>query len=74
MYYMRQILNISLPAEMLKSIKLDMKDGGFASLSEFVRAALRAYQIETAWRRIQKSQREFAKGKGIRLKSFKDLR
>ncbi len=74
MYYMRHILNISLPLEMVKEIKSEMKKHKFSSVSEFVRTAIRAYWHEIGWRRIQQSQKEFAEGKYFELKSLKDLR
>ncbi len=38
---MRNILNISLPKEMVVDIKRCVKEGGFASTSEFIRHLIR---------------------------------
>jgi Arc/MetJ-type ribon-helix-helix transcriptional regulator len=71
---MRQILNISLPKEMADDIRNDVKDGGFSSVSEFIRAAVRIYLRELAIRRIKKGQKEFKKGKTRTVHSFTELR
>jgi len=73
MYYMRQILNISLPIEMVQEIKREVKKQKFSSVSEFIRATIRAYNHEIGWRRIQRSEKDFAEGRYHELKSFKDL-
>ncbi|HEY4500193.1 MAG TPA: ribbon-helix-helix domain-containing protein [Candidatus Paceibacterota bacterium] len=70
---MRQILNISLPLEMVREIKSEMKRQKFSSVSEFVRAAIRAYYHEIGWRRLQKSEKDFAEGKYTRANSVRDL-
>lgn len=74
MYYMREILNISLSKEMVKGIKRDVKDGGFSSVSEFVRAAVREYRIQKFLRTAKKAEKEFHEGKTTTINSFTELR
>ena len=71
---MRQIVNISLPPKMLKIVKKEVKEGGFASVSEFFRHLLRLYNTHKLAQEIEESRKEFAAGKGIELKSLNDLR
>jgi len=71
---MRQILNISLPEETVKMIKLEAKQEGFVSVSEFIRHVIRVYNTKKLVRGVRLSEKEFAEGKGKELKSLKDLR
>jgi len=71
---MRQVMNISLPPEMMKLVKQKTKQGNFASLSEYVRHLIRLENTDKFRRDIEESQKEFAAGKGKLLKSLKDLR
>lgn len=71
---MRQILNISLPPDMMKLVKQKTKEGQFASYSEYMRHLIRLENTEKFRRDIEESQKEFAAGKGKLLKSLKDLR
>ena len=71
---MRNILNISLPKEMVTDIKREVKAGKFASTSEFVRHLIRMWNTEQLMRDIEQSRREIAVGKGKILRSLKDLR
>ncbi len=43
---MRNIVNISVPAEMAKDIKRGVKAGKFASTSEFMRHLIRVWNME----------------------------
>lgn len=45
---MRQIINISLPASMAEFVEKSVKEGGYASKSEFFRTILRFWQSEEA--------------------------
>jgi Arc/MetJ-type ribon-helix-helix transcriptional regulator len=74
MYYMRTIVNISLPKEMAEEIKLEVKKGHFASTSEFVRALIREYKRAKIAEELHKQTPKFEAGKGKILKSLKDLR
>jgi Arc/MetJ-type ribon-helix-helix transcriptional regulator len=70
---MRQILNISLPMSMVKSIKTEVKNGEFSSVSEFIRHLIRLYNTEKLAKEIDLNRKDFEAGKGIELKSFEDL-
>lgn len=73
---MRKILNISLPEELAEEIRKEVKNGGFASISEFVRVALRVYREEASMRRDHRELRvheEFMRKKAIQMKSLRDL-
>ncbi|MFA6992552.1 MAG: ribbon-helix-helix domain-containing protein [Candidatus Gracilibacteria bacterium] len=71
---MRNILNISLPQEMVKQIKSEVKTGKFASTSEFMRHLIRLWNSEKLAQEIEQSRREIALGKGKILRSLGDLR
>lgn len=71
---MRNIVNISVPAEMAKDIKREVKLGKFASTSEFMRHLIRVWNTEKLARDIKQSQKEFAKGNYKVLRSLRDLR
>lgn len=72
--YMRSILNVSLPSSLAEMVREEVRDGGYASVSEFVRELLREWYRGRALRDIRISQKEFGQGKGKLLKSLKDLR
>lgn len=71
---MRTILNISLPASLATEVKREVKEGKFASTSEFFRHLLRLWNTEKLSRDLKQSEKEFKAGKYKVLKSFKDLR
>ena len=71
---MRNIINISLPKEMVSQIKAGAKEGKFASTSEYILHVIRAYNAERLYKIIQEGDREIREGKAKRLRSFKDLR
>ena len=71
---MRQIVNISLPKEMVADIKREVKAGKFASTSEFMRHLIRVWNMEKIMQDVEKSRKEIAIGKGRLLRSLKDLR
>ncbi len=71
---MRTILNISMPNSMAKKIEQETKKGDFASKSEFIRSLFRAWEEETLYQELKQSRKEIREGKGIKLKSLKDLR
>lgn len=71
---MRTVLNISMPATMAKKIDRETKKGNFASKSEFIRSLFRAWEEEALYQEIKQSQKEIKNGKGVVLKSLKDLR
>ncbi len=71
---MREIINISLPSPMAKTVKTAVKNGDYASTSEFFRHLLRNWQEEKLIKEIHKSKEEVTKGKSKTLKSLRDLR
>jgi len=72
---MRTILNISIPKSMASEVKKEVKDGKFASTSEFFRHLLRLWNTEKLYRDLKKSEEDYKKGKNWRkLNSLKDLR
>lgn len=70
---MREVVNISLPAKMARDIKKEVKRGGFASTSEFMRSLIRFWVDQRILNDINRSEAEFAQGKGKRLQSVNDL-
>jgi Arc/MetJ-type ribon-helix-helix transcriptional regulator len=71
---MREVINISLPSKMAKTVKKAVSDGNFMSTSEFFRELLRDWQKGKLLRDLEESRREIAAGKGKALRSLKDLR
>ncbi|HRZ30356.1 MAG TPA: ribbon-helix-helix domain-containing protein [Candidatus Paceibacterota bacterium] len=71
---MRSVVNISLPPNLLKEVNREIKEGGFASKSEFFRQLLRAYREAKLFAELEKSHKEVLAGKAKLLKSLKDLR
>lgn len=72
--FMREIINISLPSTMVKTVKKAVKAGDYISTSEFFRTLLRDWQSNQLLRDLNKSRKEIKAGKGKILKSLKDLR
>ena len=70
---MRTVLNISMPKAMAKKIERETKKGNFSSKSEFIRSVFRFWEEKTLFEEIKQSQKEIKEGKGIILKSLKDL-
>ena len=71
---MRNIVNISLPVEMVKMIKREVKKNKYVSVSEFFRSLLRDYEEESKiLAELEGIDREFETGKGRVLKSLSDL-
>ncbi len=70
---MREVINISLPPLMAKTVKIAVKRGKYASISEFFRYLLRDWQEGKLLGELNKSRVEIA-GKRKVLSSLKDLR
>ncbi len=70
---MRQIINISLPDMLVKEVKREVKIGGYASTSEFIRDALRAWKRQKLAEELRRDRRSFTSGKGKVLASLADL-
>lgn len=71
---MREIINISLPPQMAKTIKNAVKTGDYSSVSEFFRDLLRDWQADKLLKELNASRAEIAAGKGKILKSLKELK
>jgi Arc/MetJ-type ribon-helix-helix transcriptional regulator len=71
---MRDIINISLPPALHREVEVAVKEGNYASKSEFFRDILRSWKREQLLNDVRQSEKEFAQGKGKVLKSLRDLR
>lgn len=71
---MREVINISLPSTMAKTVKTAVKRGSYASTSEFFRALLRDWQEGKLLNELNESRVEIAAGRGKILNSLKNLR
>ncbi|MFA6305570.1 MAG: ribbon-helix-helix domain-containing protein [Candidatus Gracilibacteria bacterium] len=71
---MREVMNISLPSPMAKTVRIAVKTGSYSSISEFFRYLLREWQEGKLLKELNESRLEISAGKGKVLKSLKDLR
>ena len=71
---MREVINISLPSPMAKTVKTAVRTGDYASTSEFFRHLLRDWQEGKLLAELNESRMEIASGNGKVLKSLKALR
>ncbi len=71
---MRNIINISLPDTMVEIVKKEVRQGGFASKSEFFRHLIRLWNTHKLAQELKNDREEFMVGKGKILKSLKDLK
>ncbi|MFA6536576.1 MAG: ribbon-helix-helix domain-containing protein [Candidatus Paceibacterota bacterium] len=71
---MRNIVNISVPAQMAKDIKREVKVGKFASTSEFMRHLIRVWNTRKLAEELKKEQSAFRGGRYKVLRSFKNLK
>lgn len=70
---MRNIITISVPPSVKKSVDSIMKENKYASVSELFRDAVRSLEDAALIKSIMESELEFAAGKGKKLRSLKDL-
>lgn len=66
-------MTISVPASVKKSVEYMMKENKYASVSELFRDSIRSLEEDQLIKSIMESEREFALGKGKRLRSLRDL-
>lgn len=66
---MRNIINISLPKEMVRKITKEVKKGGFASTSEYIRHIIRSRELAEE---LYQMRANFPKG-WKKLRSLRDL-
>ena len=71
---MREVVNISLPKELNRSVEELVKKGKYATKSEFFRDLLRLWIEGKILRELAESRKELAVGRGKLLRSLKDLR
>ena len=71
---MRTTLNISMPVSLKRSVDLAVKEGNYASVSEFFRDAVRIWENNQLIRELRESQKEARAGKVKLLRSLKDLK
>ncbi|MBM3256606.1 MAG: ribbon-helix-helix protein, CopG family [Candidatus Moranbacteria bacterium] len=71
---MRNIVNISLPKTLNRTVEREVKKGGYASKSEFFRYLLRLWNEKQLAKVLNEDRKEFEAGKGKVLKSLKNLR
>jgi len=71
---MREVINLSLPKAMAKSVDDIVKEGNYATRSEFFRELLRMWMEGRIMSELAESRRELVSGKGKILKTLKDLR
>lgn len=70
---MRSIMTISLPKTMEKKVTRAVREGGFASTSEFFRMLIRKWQEDELVKEVRQAQEEMKMGKGKLLRSLEDL-
>ena len=63
-----------MPESLKKSVDLAVKEGNYASVSEFLRDAIRVWRDDQLIKEIKESQIEARAGKVKLLRSLKDLR
>ncbi len=56
---MRSIINISLPATLAAEVKKEVKEGHFASTSEFFRHILRLWRTERLAKSLKRAQADW---------------
>lgn len=71
---MRNIVNISLPPNMVKVVEKEVKESGFSTKSEFFRHLLRMWNTYKLSEELKEGRKEFEAGKGKILRSLNDLR
>lgn len=58
---------------MVKTIKKEVKEGEFASVSEFIRHLVRMYKQEKLLIDLKKGRKEYDEGKATKIDSLEDL-
>lgn len=71
---MRNVVNISLPAQLNSLIEKELTKGHFASKSEFFRNLVRLWIEGKLADDLEESRKELKTGKGKLLRSLTDLR
>jgi len=71
---MREVINLSLPKAMAKSVDKIVKEGNYATRSEFFRDLFRMWVEGRIMSELAESRRELASSKGKVLKTLKELK
>jgi Arc/MetJ-type ribon-helix-helix transcriptional regulator len=71
--YMRNIVNISLPNNLLQVVKKEVKTSGYASTSEFFRHLIRLWNTKQLGQELKIDRKKFEQGQGKKIKSLADL-
>ena len=71
---MRNVINISLPEEMVRTVNREVRVGKFATKSEFFRHLVRLWNTRQLTAELEDRRVDFAAGKGKNLRSLRDLR
>ncbi len=71
---MREVVNISLPKELKRTVEDLVRSGKYSTKSEFFRDLLRMWMEGKIIRELAESRKELVSGKGKLLRSLKDLR
>jgi hypothetical protein len=74
MHHMRQLIDFTMPEHMPDEEEVKVKDTRFGLLGKFFRAIVRAYRIEVFLYHARQGRKEIAAGKGVTLRSIRDLR
>jgi Arc/MetJ-type ribon-helix-helix transcriptional regulator len=70
---MRNVVNISLPGELVKAVEQGVKSQHFASKSEFFRYLIRDWMASQLADELKQGEREHKAGKSKKLTSVKSL-
>ena len=70
---MRDVINISMPTEMVRDVNREIRIGKFASKSEFFRHLLRMWNTQKLAMELKREQKEFRKGNYKVLRSLKNI-
>lgn len=62
-----------MPPRLFGKVESLVSEHNYSSVSEFIRDAIRAWEDEDLYQSVMQSEKEFAQGKGKRLRSLKDL-
>ncbi len=62
-----------MPVSLKRNVDIAVKEGNYASVSEFFRDAVRAWEEEQLYQSVMRSQRDFAQGRFKRGRSLKDV-
>ncbi len=71
---MRNVINISLPENMVRAVEEKMKKNHFSTKSEFFRSLIRLWMEGKLAEELKESRNELRQGRGKLLKSLKNLR